>query len=142
MVEAEKRPVVVAVALGALAARQLLPGPRRDMPEQGIGTLGGATEWHAMVAGDRQHIADLASLQLGAQPGVGAVDLVTGDPGRRNPGVQRTGDPGRGQRRLGRKPDLIGDAGRLHTLGIVGPGPGQVQLPVDHPCPPAVASTR
>jgi hypothetical protein len=55
------------------------------MPEQGIGTLGGATEGHAMVAGDRQHIADLASLQLGAQPGVGAVDLVTGDPGRRDP---------------------------------------------------------
>ena len=57
-----------------------------------------------VVAGDRQHVAVLAGFQLGAQPGVGAVDLVTGDLGRRDPGVQRVGDHGCGQLRLGRKP--------------------------------------
>ena len=40
--------------------------PRRDLPEQGVGTLDGATEAHPMVAGDRQHVADLAGFQLGA----------------------------------------------------------------------------
>jgi hypothetical protein len=121
MVEAEERPVVVAVALGALAARHLLPRPRRDMPEEGVGTLGGATEGHAVVAGDRQHIADLARLQLSPQPGVGAVDLVTSNPRRRDLDVQRTRDHPGGQRRLGRKPDLVGNADGLQALGIVGP---------------------
>jgi hypothetical protein len=121
MVEAEERPVVVAVALGAGAARHLLPRPRRDMPEEGVGTLGGATEGHAVVAGDRQHIADLARLQLSPQPGVGAVDLVTSNPRRRDLDVQRTRDHPGGQRRLGRKPDLVGNADGLQALGIVGP---------------------
>jgi hypothetical protein len=106
MVEAEERPVVVAVALGALAARHLLPRPRRAMPEEGVGTLGGATEGNAVVAGDRQHIADLAGLQLGPQPGVGAVDLIAGHPRCRHPSIQRTPDHGRGQLGLGRNPHL------------------------------------
>jgi hypothetical protein len=58
------------VAFGALAARDLLPGPRRDLPEQGVGTLGSAAEADRVVAGDRQHVADLAGLQFGPQPGV------------------------------------------------------------------------
>jgi hypothetical protein len=44
VVEAEERPVVEAVAFGALAARDLLPCPRRNVPEQGVGTLGRAAE--------------------------------------------------------------------------------------------------
>jgi hypothetical protein len=39
-VEADERPVVIAVALGASAGRDALPGPRWDAPEQGVGTLG------------------------------------------------------------------------------------------------------
>jgi hypothetical protein len=37
--------------------------------------------------------------------------------------------------RLGRKPDLVGDAGGPAAPGIIGPGSGQVQLPVDHGVP-------
>jgi hypothetical protein len=85
-----------------------------------------------MVAGHRQHIADAAGLQLGPQPGVGAVDLVAGHPRRRDRGVQRAADHGRGQLGLGRKPDLVGDAGRPQARRIINPALGQVQLPVDH----------
>jgi hypothetical protein len=70
VVQADECPVVPAVALGALAARELLPRPRRDTQEQGVGTLGGATEAHPVVAGDRQHLADPAGLQLGPNPGL------------------------------------------------------------------------
>jgi hypothetical protein len=55
--------------------------------QQGVGALGGATGPDRVVAGDRQHVADLAGLQRGAQGGVGAVDLVAGDPGGRDAGV-------------------------------------------------------
>src|SRR6266571_2611713 len=78
VVEAQECPVVVAVAFGALAARHLLPCPRRDLPEQGVGTAGDAAEAHMVIAGDRQHVADPSGFQFGPQPGVGAVDIVAG----------------------------------------------------------------
>jgi hypothetical protein len=53
VVQAHKRPVVHAVTLGARATRHLLPCPRRNVPEQGIGAAGGAAEPHRVVAGDR-----------------------------------------------------------------------------------------
>src|SRR5215203_2219060 len=85
VVQAHKRPVVQAVALGAPAARHLLPRPRRDLGEQAVGAVSGAAEGHMVIAGDRQDISDSSSLQRSAQLGVGAVDLVAGDPGRRDP---------------------------------------------------------
>jgi hypothetical protein len=135
VVQAQKRPVVQAVAVGARAARDLLPCPRGDLPEQGVGTVGGAAEADEVVAGHRQHLAHPAGLQGGPQPRVGAVDLVTGDPRRWDPSVQRAHDHGRGQGRLGRKSNLVGDAGRLLAVRVAGPGLGQVQLPVDHGMP-------
>src|SRR4030095_5571077 len=110
-VEADERPVVPAVALGALAGRHLLPCPRRDTPKQGISAAGSGAEGNGVVTGDRQHVTDAAGLQLGAQPRVGAVDLVAGDPGGRDAGVQRAGEHLTGQGRLGGEPDLVGDAG-------------------------------
>jgi site-specific DNA recombinase len=80
VVQADECPVVQAVAFGAPAARHLLPCPRWDALEQGVGTVGGAAAADRMVAGHRQHVADVAGLQLGPQPGVGAVDLVAGTP--------------------------------------------------------------
>ena len=72
MVEAEKRPVVVAVAFGAFAGRHLLPRPRWDLPKQSVGAVGGAAEADRVVAGDRKHVADLAGLQRpGQHPGGG-----------------------------------------------------------------------
>jgi len=78
---------------------------------QGVCAPGVPTGNHAVVAGHRQHAADAAGLQLGPQPGVGAVDLVAGHPARRDPGVQRVGDHPCGKGQLGRKPNLVGDAG-------------------------------
>jgi hypothetical protein len=106
-----------------------------DTSKQGVGSLAGAAHPDAVVTGHRQDIADLSSFQLAPQPGIGTVDLIAGHPSRRDPGVQRTGQHPRGQLGLGRKPHLVRDAGRLQEGRIVGPGPGQVQLPVDHGMP-------
>src|SRR5512132_623497 len=70
-------------------------------------------------------------------PRVGAVDLVAGHPGGRDAGVQRTGEHLGGQGRLGRKPDLVGDADGLAVLRIVGPGPRQVEAAVYQDVPGA-----
>ncbi len=98
---------------------------------------GGAVAAHhePVVAGDRQHVAGPSGLQFGPQPGTVAVDLIAGHPRRRHPGVQCQADHGRGQLGLGRKANLLGHASRPHTVGIVGPRPGQVQLPVNHRVP-------
>jgi len=90
-----------------------------------------------MVAGHRQHVADLAGLEPGPQGGVGAVGLVAGHPPGRHPGVQRPREHGLCQRRLGRKPHLAGDAGGPAAVAIVSPDPGHVQLPVDQGVPGA-----
>src|SRR5215211_2865372 len=47
VVKADERPVVEPVALGALAARHLLPGPRRDLADQGVSAVAGppASRW-------------------------------------------------------------------------------------------------
>ena len=69
VVQARKRPVGQAVALGACSSRPTLPRPGRDPPERPLDPVGDATPADPVVAGDRQHIADLAGLQLGPQPG-------------------------------------------------------------------------
>jgi hypothetical protein len=78
------------------------------------------------VAADGQHIPDTAGLQLGAQTGIGAVDLVTGHPAGLHTGIQRPDHHRGGQRRFGRELDVGGDPGRGPPVGIVGPGLGKV----------------
>jgi hypothetical protein len=68
-------------------------------------------------------------------PGSGAVDLVAGHPGGRDTGVQRTGDHCLRQGRLGREPDLGGDAGGAAAGRIVDPALREVQVAVDHGVP-------
>jgi hypothetical protein len=62
VVQAQERPVVVAVAFGTLASRHThchaLAG---TPPEEGIGAVAGAAEPDVVVAGDRQHVADPAA---------------------------------------------------------------------------------
>ena len=79
------------MAFGAAAGRHALPGPRRNPPTQGVGTVGVATGDHRVDADDHQQIADSEGLQLGPQRRVG--------------GGGRTGLPGaaRGRLRLGRR---------------------------------------
>jgi hypothetical protein len=104
---------------------------RGTYPEQGMDTVSGAAKGDQVVAGHRRHLAHPTGLQLRPQPRVGAVDLVAGDPGRRDLASTHRRSrswPGRvwsqRQPRRGRRPP--------HAVRIVGPGAGQVQLPVDH----------
>lgn len=95
-----------------------------------------------MVAGHRQHGPEPAALKLGPQGRVGAGDLVTGQPRRRDVRVQRAADHRLRQGWLGRELDLVGDAGGLAAARIVDPALGQVQLPVDHGVACLAGSTR
>jgi hypothetical protein len=70
------------------------------------------------------------SPHAGAQGRVGAVDLVAGDPRRRDTGLHGVGDHRRGQRWLGGKPCRGRDSGCSAAIWILGPGPRQVQRPV------------
>ena len=142
VVQAQERPVVQAVAFGARAARDLLPCPRWDPGEQGVGTVAGAAKADHLVAGHRQHVAHPAGRKSGPQTRVGAVDLVTGDPRRRDPGVQRPADHGRGQGRLGRKANLVGDAGRLQAVRSLVQDLGRSSSRSITACPTRLAYTR
>ena len=84
-----------------------------------------------MSPGHRQDVAQAATGQFGAQLRVLAVDLVAGDPCRGSLGVEGIGDHCPGQRRLGGEHGAIGDPGGLAPGQITGPGPGQVQSPVN-----------
>jgi hypothetical protein len=79
--------------------------------------------------------ADASGLKFGPQTRVSAVDLVAGHPSGRHASVQRASDHDLGQGRLGRKPDLIGNAGRLQARRTTDPSLRQVQLPVDQGVP-------
>ena len=129
VVQADERPVVVAVAFGALAAGDLLPRPGRDAPEQGVGTVSGAACPDRVVAGTASTWPTPRASRVARSPGVGAVDLIAGHPRRRDPGVQRAAEHPGGQLRLGGELDLLGDAGRSAALGIIDPALGQVHPP-------------
>jgi hypothetical protein len=73
----------------------------------------GALDVEILVVDDSDHPA---ALQLRAQPGVGAVDLVPGHPPRRHPGDQRTDDHAGSQRGLGQEPDVIRHPGLDEAL--------------------------
>ena len=134
---ADPGPVVVAVALGALRRRSSrCQAGRGSRAASCVGAAARRPRWRPGGPGHRQHVADLAGLQLGAQR-----------PGRRRrprrrpprrPGPRR---PARGRSSacasagLVANADAVRDAGRLAALRVAGPGPGQVQLPVDQRVP-------
>jgi len=74
-------------------------------------------------------------LQPHPQAAVAAIDGVAGHPAKRHPGGQGPLHHGLAQLRLGLEAHLIGDTGRPAARPVVGPGFGQVQVPVDqrHP---------
>jgi hypothetical protein len=86
---------------------------------------------YPVVAGDRQHIAQAQLGDPGAEGAVVTVELVTGRPGSGHPRCYRIGDHVQGQLRLGREPHLRRDAGRCAPLRVIGPGPRQVDPPID-----------
>ncbi len=72
----------------------------------------------------------------GAQRGVGAVDLVGGDPRRGHLSGDCAGEQRTRQRGFGREtPFSGGDCGALAAIGILRPGLGQVQGAVDQGVP-------
>jgi hypothetical protein len=73
-----------------------------NMNVTAVGTHADAAEWDAVVAGDGQHVAQAESLDTGAERGIVAVDLITGDPPGRHAGCDRAGFPRPSTRSSGR----------------------------------------
>ena len=100
-------PGVQAVAVAAGPGGVLLPGPRgqhrRAARRRGSGPASVGTR---RLADDRQHVAEPVAADGRAQGRVGAVDLVAGDPRRRDLGRDRAADHRLGQRGFGREPRL------------------------------------
>jgi hypothetical protein len=82
----------------------------------------GAVDADAAVAADTQHIPEAEGFELGAQVGVDAIDLIaidliTGDPPGRQPGLDSTRDHRGGQCGFGGELDLLGHPGRRRRSG-------------------------
>lgn len=116
-------PGIPAWAVRAGAGRADLPGPPREVGGHLRGGAGGGrSHRQPAVAGDGQ---------AAGQPGIGAVDLIGGDPAGRDAGVQGTFDQRGRQRRLGREPDLGVPAASLGRL-LTNKGRGMlIREPVD-----------
>jgi len=134
-VDGQPGPVVVAVPLGARTGRVALPGPAGQAGGEFPGLAGARGGGDRVAGGHRQHITNPAGLQVSAQARVGAVHLIAGDPGGRNARAQSPGDHVAGQSRLGREPPLARNARCGAPARVSGPGPGQIQFPVDQRVP-------
>jgi hypothetical protein len=128
-VDGQPGPVAVPVTLGALARRVALPRPAGQADGDRAGRAGARGGDHLVGGRHREHVSGLPSFQVSAQAWVAAADLIAGDPGGRGPRIQRTGDHGPGQLRLGREHRRVRDACCGAPGRTAGPGPGQVQLP-------------
>lgn len=135
-VDAGSGPRVPTVTLGAGTGGAGAPRGRRQPLDQRLGPVlasrdrrGGLGD-HALTGRHREHVAHATVLQRLAQPVVLAIDGVPGGPRRRDPAVDRAGDHLDRQLRLGRKPPVGGDRGSIAPGAVLGPGLGQVQLPV------------
>lgn len=88
-----------------------------------------------MVAGDREHVAELPPLQGGAQVRVVAIDLVAGHPLGRYSRVQGALDHLLGKLGLGREDHILRNGGLAAPLRGTRPGLGQVERAVDGSMP-------
>ena len=120
-------PVVDARALRAVAARTSLPGFVGCLGEEMIDA---SEVRHLLGLGDREDIAQSGLLQHAAQPPLLAVGGVCGHPGDGQRGGDRPQDHGLGQVGLGGEGPLVRDVGGSAAVAVVGPGLGQIQLPV------------
>lgn len=82
--DVDQRPVVPAVTFRAGAFADAVPGPRRQPSGEASGGMFACEGGHLMIASHRQHVADRSFLQHAAQLRVGAVDLDTSHPRRRD----------------------------------------------------------
>jgi hypothetical protein len=124
-------PVVPAAALGAVPAAQPRPGSLRQRRRQGAGTAAARGRRDDVVAGDRQHVADLLFLKEGAQRPVVAVGLVGRDPGERDARGDGPLDHRLQELRLGPERRGLRRLRGCQAALVSCPGAGQVELPVD-----------
>jgi hypothetical protein len=134
-VDACPGPVVIPVALDASPGRAALPGLAGQAGGELAGRAGACRGGHPVAGGHGQHIPHLAAFQVSAQARIGAVHLIGGDPRGRSARIQRAGEHGPGQGWLGRERRRGRDACGRAPGRVTGPGPGQVQLPVDQRVP-------
>ena len=132
-------PVVVAVALGARARRSSRCQARRGSAAAScVGAAGARRRWRPGGCWPRPARSPMpAVLQVGAQAGVGAVDLVAGRPSAAGVPASRARAIIRaGQRRLGRERRALPGCPRpAHRPGSPVQDSRQVQLPVDQRVP-------
>ena len=74
-----------------------------------------------MAAGHGQDVTGAAFFEVAAQSGIGAVDLIPGDPAGGHAGVQGAGEHPAGQCRLGRERCVFRDACRRAAGRFSGP---------------------
>ena len=84
-VDRQPGPVVIPVALGALAGGVALPRPAGQADGELAGLARARGGGHPVAGGHRQHVTDPAAFQVSAQARVGAIHLIAGDPGGRGP---------------------------------------------------------
>lgn len=86
-----------------------------------------------------EQVVDFTAFQLRAQPGIGALHLITRRPPSRHPGIERVGDHLAGKGGFGREFRVIGNTCVLSTLGVVRPGLRQIPGPIDQRVPRSLA---
>jgi site-specific DNA recombinase len=131
----DPRPVVFARAVRPGPGRDPLPGPGREGRDQIVGPPLAGGHGQRVAAPDGHHVGHVLAFQPGLQELGLPVGLIGGDPRKRHPGRDRPGDHLLGLPRLGGEFGLPRDARRPAPLPVIGPGPGQVQLPVDQRVP-------
>jgi hypothetical protein len=120
-------PVIQAWSFGAVTGTEPLPGlarqaldPARHRPLPKI-----------LFGSDRQDVAAPVPLRPAPDDMVGAIDAVSGDPGKRNTGLARPLQHRQAELGLGGEDNLRGDARRAPAVFVLGPGGGQVERAVD-----------
>lgn len=130
----DHRPVAVAVAFGAAAGPQSLPGPGGQAFDQ-VGDGGGVGRGpHPVVGLDGDHIAvgQVADRRAGFPA---AVDLIGGAPGVAAAVGGQAGEHVDGELGLGREHHLLRDPSQLAAFLVGCPCAGQEQAPIDQRVP-------
>jgi site-specific DNA recombinase len=123
-------PVVVAVALGAVAGPQPLPGPAGQPGRERAGGEAARGGGHAVARGDGDRVAVAQFAYPGAQV-MAAIDLVGRHPAGWHACIAGPLEHHGGQLGLGRERQLVRDSGQLAALVVRCPVPRQVQGPVN-----------
>ncbi len=129
-VDVEHGPVVVAVALEAVAGAHPHPVRLRDAGGQVGNGQAADPGVHAVVGADREGVVE-AEAAGGLSQFAAAVDLVAGQPPGRYAQIAGALEHDGGELGLGGEDDLVGHVGEQAAFFVGGPLPAEVQDPVD-----------